>query len=159
MILALPGLATALSLFIPRNSQHRYRIKKSAQQLRRKGLITTSFVNGAFKAKITPRGKKEAQLLLLEKTGCPTQKKWDGKWHTVLFDIPEKHKSARNAISILLRKIGFASLQRSVFVYPYECRKEVHIVISYFKVQQYVHYAVINQIDNDTKLRKYFNLS
>jgi len=158
VILALPGLTYAFTLFTPKDSRHRYRIKKSAKQLERKGLIVTSWKKGKFQAKLTPKGRKEALLFSLQEKGCPKKKKWNGKWHTVMFDIPEKHKSARVTISRILREIGFIPMQKSVFIYPYECRKEVNIVISYFNLQRYVQYAVIDQLDNDIKLRKNFDL-
>ncbi|MCX6702509.1 MAG: hypothetical protein NTW60_01405, partial [Candidatus Wolfebacteria bacterium] len=41
---------------------------------------------------------------------------WDGKWRIVMFDIPEKKRSARSWIRWELLSLEYKPLQRSVFV-------------------------------------------
>ena len=84
---------------------------------------------------------------------------WDGKWRTVIFDIPEKLKSARNALRDKLKEVGFHELQKSVFVFPYECKDEIDFIIEFFNLRQYVRYGIFDFIDNDLHLRKTFNLT
>lgn len=82
---------------------------------------------------------------------------WDGKWRTVIFDIPESLKSSRNAIREKLKNLGFYELQKSVFVYPYECQNEIDFVIEFFQLRRYVRYGVFDFVDNDLHLRKIFD--
>lgn len=44
------------------------------------------------------------------------QKKWNGYWTLVLFDIPEKHRQQRDYLRKFLTKLGFVQWQRSVWV-------------------------------------------
>lgn len=40
---------------------------------------------------------------------------WDGIWRIVIFDIPESHKKARNALRWKLKEWGFEIWQKSVW--------------------------------------------
>lgn len=43
------------------------------------------------------------------------ENKWDGMWRIVIFDIPESHKKARNALRWKLKEWGFILWQKSVW--------------------------------------------
>ena len=84
--------------------------------------------------------------------------KWDGLWRMVIFDIPEDRRKVRNAINFKLKDLGFVSLQKSVFVYPYECRNGIDFVGEFFYARKYIRYIEVRDIDNDKKLKKKFCL-
>ena len=54
---------------------------------------------------------------------------WDGKWRMVAFDIPNSHRKGRNALNYRLKMGGFYELQESIFLYPYDCKKEIDAFI------------------------------
>src|SRR3990167_2211250 len=64
--------------------------------------------------------------------------KWDKKWRVVIFDIPEKSRMARDALRRKLKELEFRELQKSVFVHPYECKKEIDFIIEFFNLRHYV---------------------
>ncbi len=82
---------------------------------------------------------------------------WDKKWRLVFFDIPEKHKSGRDALSLKLRTLGFKPLQKSVWIYPFPCQDEIMRVCQVYKVSRYVTYIETSHIDNDPVLKKKFS--
>lgn len=84
---------------------------------------------------------------------------WDGKWRIVLFDIPEKIKPARDALRHKLKELGFYELQKSVFVFPFECKDEIDFIVEFFNVRPCVRYGVLETIDNDLHLRNVFHLT
>src|SRR3989338_469904 len=88
----------------------------------------------------------------------PVMKRWDKKWRIILFDIPEKHKKARDALARVLKNIGCRQFQKSVFVHPFECRNEIDFVIESFSMRPYVRFIVADSIDNELHLKKYFDL-
>ena len=45
---------------------------------------------------------------------------WDRKWRLVIFDIEEKNKPIRNSLRDLLKHLGFAQMQRSVWISPFD---------------------------------------
>lgn len=83
---------------------------------------------------------------------------WDGKWRIVAFDVPEKLKPTREALRRKLRELGFYEFQKSVFVFPYECKDEIDFIIEFFNMRPYVRYGTLETIDNDLHLRKVFHL-
>ena len=107
---------------------------------------------------LTEKGRE--RVLTFDDTKMRIEKpsRWDGKWHVVLFDIPEKHKLAREALRSKLRELGFHQWQRSVFVHPYPCREQVDFISAFFNVRTHVRYAVMTNMTNEAELRLHFNL-
>ena len=85
-------------------------------------------------------------------------KKWDTYWRIVVFDIPEKHKKAREALRHKLKELGFYKFQKSIFVIPYECKDEIDFIIEIFQIRPYVRYIVAKTLDNEIHLKKIFDL-
>ncbi|TSC94399.1 MAG: PaaX family transcrtiptional regulator [Parcubacteria group bacterium Licking1014_1] len=81
------------------------------------------------------------------------KEKWDGKWRMVAFDIPDECKRGRNALRYRLKIAGFYELQESLFLYPYDCEKEVKDFIELFKLEKYVRFALLNFIDNEKEIK------
>ncbi|MBU1015253.1 hypothetical protein KKI17_02345 [Patescibacteria group bacterium] len=86
------------------------------------------------------------------------KKPWDGKWRVIIFDIPEKLRSGRDALRKKLCELGFYIVQKSALVFPYECSDEIEFLIEFFDVRKYVRYGILEKIDNDIHLRKIFQL-
>lgn len=86
----------------------------------------------------------------------PTQ--WDGVWRMVLFDIPERFKGARHALLHKLKELGFYPLQKSVFIFPYECKNEIDFIIELFRVRPFVRFLIVKETDIDPHLKHTFDL-
>ncbi|MDP3935249.1 MAG: hypothetical protein Q8Q46_03480 [Candidatus Giovannonibacteria bacterium] len=114
--------------------------------------------DGAITIVLTSSGKNKALTYDLENMEIPVMKKWDKKWRVILFDIPEKHKKARRALSQTLKNIGCFQFQKSVFVHPFECRNEIDFVIEFFSMRQYVRFIIADNIDNELDLKRRFGL-
>ncbi|MGD0576749.1 MAG: hypothetical protein ABSA74_01610 [Candidatus Staskawiczbacteria bacterium] len=87
-----------------------------------------------------------------------SQKVWDGKWRAVIFDIPEKFRRGRDALRKKLKELGFREFQKSVFVFPYDCKDEIDFIIEFFKMKKYVRFGVFDYVDNSVHLKEFFNL-
>ena len=83
---------------------------------------------------------------------------WDNKWRLVFFDIPEKYRWGRDSLRKKLKELGFFELQKSVFIFPYECKDEVDFIIEYYGIRKHVRYGVFDFIDNESHLKDYFKL-
>ncbi len=84
---------------------------------------------------------------------------WDGQWRLVIFDIPEKIKWGRNALRRKIKELGFYELQKSVFVFPYDCKDEIDFIIEFFGIRKYVRFGILKEIDNEKHLRTIFELT
>lgn len=113
--------------------------------------------DGTITIVLTELGKKHALTYQIDEIKVPAMK-WDKKWRIVMFDIPEKRKRARDALSKTLKNMEFVQLQKSVFVHPFECSKEVSFVTEFFKVRPYIRLVLAENIDSEYALKKKFNL-
>jgi len=84
---------------------------------------------------------------------------WDKKWRMVAFDIPNTHRKGRDAIRYRLRLGGFYELQESMFIYPYNCEKEIRDFVVLFKIEKYVRFALLDFIDGQDSLIQLFKLN
>jgi DNA-binding transcriptional regulator PaaX len=114
-----------------------------------------------YQIELTEKGKLKAVECNLIRRLKIKDKKWDGKWRMLIFDVPERLRNGRNALRWKIKRLGFYELQKSVFVIPYECKKEIDLVVSFFDLKSYVHYGVleIKGEEINQKLKKQFGLS
>jgi len=83
---------------------------------------------------------------------------WDGKWRMVSFDIPNSSVKGRKALAYRLKTGGFYKLQESLFLYPYDCKKEINALVHFFKIEKYVRFGIIESIDNQDSMIHHFKL-
>jgi DNA-binding transcriptional regulator PaaX len=107
---------------------------------------------------LTERGKERVLRYRLDELSIPVPKRWDGKFRFVCFDIPETMRNARDALRETLQRLGFYKVQKSLFVFPYECKNEIDFVVELFGVRRYARYGMLDSIDIDMHLRKVFRL-
>ncbi len=133
-------------------------LREEIRQLYRSNLIKTKEnSDGSQTLILTKKGKLKALTYYFEKMKIKTVK-WDGKWRIVVFDIPEKLRRGRDALREKLKKLGFYELQKSVFVFPYECQNEIEFIVEFFDLRRYVRFGVLELIDNELHLKKIFKL-
>ena len=84
--------------------------------------------------------------------------KWDGEWRIVIFDIPERFKKAREALRLKLKELGFRELQKSVFIFPYECEDEINFIVEVFLIRPFVRFIRVKSFTNEEQLKIKFNL-
>jgi DNA-binding PadR family transcriptional regulator len=120
---------------------------------------TTRRSDGTFQVTLTPCGKKMAQQLYLDELTLEHSVVWDGKWRIVMYDVPETSRDFRLQLCHTLKSLGFYELQRSVLVYPFECRKEIDMVTRTYGAEQYVRYVEASYIGDELELRAHFHLT
>lgn len=140
-------------------------LSNAINSLHKKNLIKLKHNNKNISIEITQSGKRylKDNLFSLDKEILNKKylenKKWDGIWHIVIFDIPEKRKKVRDIIRYNLRKIGFVQLQGSVWVFPYECSEIVTLIKTNFKMNKEVVYIESTYIEGESILMKHFKVS
>jgi len=141
-----------------KNKINERKVVRSLMRLRKnKIIILRKKENGEFIIQLTDKGKKKTEEINIEKLEIKKQNIWDKKWRIVAFDIPEKKKRARNALRQKLQELNFYQLQKSVWVCPYPCEKEVQFLCEFFNISYFVDIITADNICDDSKLRKYFN--
>lgn len=113
-----------------------------------------------FTVELTEKGRRVVKNILFENMKIGKQIMWDKKWRIVIFDVPEKRgRIGRDAMRAKLQKLGFFLLQKSVWVCPYPCEKEVQLICEVFQISQFVNIIIAEKLYNDDNLKKYFRLS
>lgn len=146
-------LRFALKKFDARSRERE--LKRILNYMKRKGFINTAGYEHGIT--ITPEGRKRITKVNFEKMTIPRSNKWDKNWRLVFFDIPESKRNERKAFIVKLRKLGFRPLQRSTWIYPFPCRREIEMVTLQYKIEQYVSYIETSFIDNQKVLVKAFS--
>lgn len=110
---------------------------------------------------LTEKGRREAEKIKLSEVRIVKPKKWDRRWHLVISDIPEKNKIARDAMRRKIKEIGLVEVQKSTFIHPYPCKKEIDKIIEFFEVKKFVLQLEVVDLDKliEDKLIKKFKLS
>jgi len=132
--------------------------KKVIRELDRSKLIKKKKdYDGSIIISLTEKGRLRA-LNISFKRFSERKEKWDGKWRMIVFDIPNQYKKGRDALRYRMKNGGFYMLQDSVFLYPYDCEKEIKALVDLFKLQKYVRFGVLDFIDNEEQIKRKFKL-
>jgi len=129
-------------------------IKRSRQRLTEQGLLE---YKGGY-LRLTSGGESAWRRMEVGNYKMAKPKRWDKKWRVLIFDIKESQKTLRNKIRRTLVAVGFIHLQHSVWVYPYDCEDFVTLLKADFKIGKDLLYLIVDELENDTALRKYFGL-
>lgn len=98
--------------------------------------------------RLTETGKIRLKSFLIETLEVASPRHWDGKWHVVVFDIPEKLRSARRAIQRKMLSMGFYPMQKSVFVHPFPCEAEIEFLKDFFNIKPCVDILIAHEMPN-----------
>lgn len=153
-----PNAVQLFKYFIPRNSKERGNILQSFSRLERRGYIKSTTRSGENYYALTATGRKRALQYQLNLTKITPSKKWDGLWYLVMFDVPEDKKQARRAVNLALKKLGCVQYQKSVFITPYPCKKEIDFVGEAFEIRKHIRVVTAREVEGVESIKKAFKL-
>ena len=154
-----PNSVQMLKMFGLKDKRYKTRsVYSSLKRMQSRRLIEITENDGQTTIRITENGRKRLLNYNFETMTVPAPKKWDGKWRIVGFDIPEKKKQAREALRNKMRELGFMVLQKSLFVLPYDCKKEIEFIGEFFGVNKHIVYAEASFISNQEYYKEQFGL-
>ncbi|MBI3631124.1 MAG: hypothetical protein HY221_02195 [Candidatus Sungbacteria bacterium] len=104
--------------------------------------------DGTLTLVLSKEGKRLALTYDIENIELKTPTQWDGRWRIAMFDVPEKYKRTRDALRMHLKNIGFYEFQKSVFVHPHPCAKEIEYITEFYQARRFVRFIVATEIDN-----------
>ena len=129
-------------------------------RLREQGDVVIDEKGGQIFISLTNKGKRKAGWMRIDDLLVKRPEKWDGKWRVLLFDIKEMKRMYREALRGKLISTGFIMLQKSVWVIPFNCAKEVEILKSFFGLSnEEIRLLVVDDIGEDKKFRKDYKIS
>lgn len=105
---------------------------------------------------ITHHGAMRLQRIRLQNLSLEKSGTWDEKWRIVTFDIPEKNKSARNALRQVLKRLGFKKLYQSVWIHPLPCTREIQFIKDRYMVSGNVTVLEVAAFDDEPRFKWLF---
>lgn len=129
-----------------------WRIQKMLRRLKIQGLIEYDAEDEYAPIYLTDKGfarKIKDDLRHIQ------GKKWDHFWRLVMFDIP-KRKRTRDAFQKTLKRIGFFQLQKSVYVYPFDCHEQCTELMKPFQIRPHVVIATTPNLGHMEKQARAF---
>src|SRR3990167_4461122 len=108
---------------------------------------------------ITEAGKR---ALALEEAKAArlagTKRRWDKRYRMVIFDIPERRRGVRERLRRLMHQCGFLGIQKSVWLSPYDCEELIALVKAELRIGKDALYVIVDSIENDSWIKKHFQL-
>ncbi|MFH0969339.1 MAG: hypothetical protein V1804_02430 [Patescibacteria group bacterium] len=159
-----PGIVKLLDEFeFEKASKAKYSKKQIDSAL--SGLKRNKFIkiikekDGKVKIGLTNKGKKRILEMSLDFVEIKKPDKWDGRWRIVIFDIPIKFNTAREALRRKISELGFRQFQKSVWIIPYECEDEILFIAEMFEVEKYVEIITAENLLHEKEIKKVFKLA
>lgn len=108
-------------------------LAQALKRLREGGLVElVSDEKLAFR--LTDKGREKAVLASF----LQNDEKWDGKWRLIMFDVPEKRRSARDVLRRKLKDWGFVHFQQSVWGTKKNCTKALRDFVKGVGIEDWV---------------------
>lgn len=157
--LVAPGLARALPMVLGTGKRYPSKgsIAKTVMRLQKRGLIRFSKRKSKRHIALTERGEDFLHSYAWDNVRIQKPKKWDGLWRVIIFDIPEEQRAGRVALQQTLRRLKFCAMQRSVYVFPYACKRELFMVLKENRMEEYVEYFETKSLGTaESRIRSFF---
>lgn len=108
-------------------------ISQALKRLRENGLV--DFLDDEeILVRLTDRGREKVVLAKIRLDN----RKWDGKWRLVIFDVPEKRRAIRDLLRSKLKQWDFIYLQQSVWASKKDCAKLLRAFIKHVGIEDWV---------------------
>lgn len=105
---------------------------------------------------LTKKGLRRIDFLRFEKLALLNRKR-DNLWRLIIFDIPEQQRAARKLFRNKLLEFECYQLQKSVYITPYVCEKELAKVVKVLGISQYVYIILTKSLGSrEGELEKFF---
>lgn len=152
-----PNALQFLNPFLKQKKKYnlKYYLNQKAKKMIQDGLLKIETEAGKEFIALTQKGKNQLLYYQIKEKKKP---RWDGKWRVVIFDVWENARSKRNLLRMEIKTFGFIQLQRSVWIYPYECAEFIELLKTDLSFGKNIRYMVVARLDYDENLRKHFSL-
>ncbi len=129
-------------------TQKRYERKNFSRfvyYLKKKGYIKIKNLEQKQAALLTQKGADK--VLKIKLRTKEKNRRSDGKWQMLIFDIPEAKRHLRDLLRENLYLLGYQMLQQSVWVCPYDVLKETEALLRKYSLDQYIKLFLIEEIE------------
>ncbi|TSC89620.1 MAG: phenylacetic acid degradation operon negative regulatory protein [Parcubacteria group bacterium Gr01-1014_3] len=160
---AMPGLGMVVKEFMDlynrESKSNKFKIRKTFEELKRARLIkSVGMSDGSLKIVLTENGKKFVLQYNIDEIKINKPIKWDGFWRFVIFDVPNTFSKERRNFRLKLRSMGFYQLQKSVWIYPYQCKNEIDFISEYLRISPYIRLIEVSKFEGSKDAMDHFSV-
>lgn len=155
------GLVKDLSLKLFDKVWKKYdqrRLKRTLNEMIKREMLALHEDDKETTIIVTEKGKRQLLKYNINKMKLEKPKKWDGKWRVVIFDVKEGKKSLREALRRIMKRLEFHQLQKSVYVTPYPCGREISFIRQYYLIGNEVSYFLATELEQEKLLKAKYSL-
>jgi hypothetical protein len=137
------------------------RIERTFYYLRSSGLLKFKEEENETLLLLTGKAKKLLQTVGYQTMQVTDNKVWNKKWWLVAADIPTKeHRLGADQFRRKLKNMSFYPLQRTLWVYPHDPRKEIKFITEMFGISKFITVMEINrlELEDEKNIKKFFSL-
>ena len=140
---------------------------KKLRELEDRNIVYFKKIGDALRIGLTPLGqvlakKMEREVEIEHVKPLPmitTEKSWNKKWHLLIYDLIGLSKPTKDAFRKKIKGWGFYQMKRTVWVSPYDHKKELNQLCKLLKInQEKIIYTTTAKIAKENQLRKYFKV-
>ena len=136
-------------------SRYNERFNNAFYYLKKKGYIMVEKDGHDIAISPTQKGVKMTKRYQILELKVEEPKKWDGKIRVVAFDIPNIQRIKRNAFRRKLKELGFYSSQKSVWLHPFNCKKQIQILKDFFGFDnKQIYFFTAEKIEDEWLLKR-----
>ncbi len=123
-------------------------VRQEFWRLQERGLVAKTSHRRDATYILTPAGRS-----FLHRVAMKTSRsdRWDGNWHVVIFDVPERLRKARNVLRYELSALGFKKLQSSVWVSRYAISENFY---HFLKDLNLLRYTIALKVTDASQIEK-----
>lgn len=114
--------------------------------------------DGTIHLRLKAGGKEAVLKYNLNTMTLVRPKRWDGTWRLVMFDIPSHKNKARDALRWKLKELGFYQVQKSVFLSPFPCEREIDALGVFWGVRDNILLMYVSHFEGEEKIKRLFKL-
>ncbi|MBI2798292.1 hypothetical protein HYX70_03275 [Candidatus Saccharibacteria bacterium] len=146
-----------LELFSVGSTNARRRLIDTCALLAKQGYVSVGVLDGEHVYKINAKGQKRLESYVI--TQDSINRRWDGRWYLVTFDIPENEKATRNQLILTLKRVGFVNYTKGLWLLPYNPTKLINGLRKQFCLEKdQLRLIVATQLDESAAYKKLFKL-
>lgn len=125
------------------------RFTDNLYRLKKEGFVKVYLKDNINQVELTNKGKEKVKLYLAQNFKYEYPDEWDKKWRIIIFDIPNKRKNARDILRFRLKSMGCIQIQKSVYVFPFDCKEVIDFIKNLYDISPYTQYIIAESIESE----------
>src|SRR3989338_1452058 len=134
-----------------------WRLRQVIKRMQNSKLVEVKEEKGVPIIKITHKGKQKLLRYKIDEMVLD-ESNWDSKWRLVIYDVQTGKRANSEMFRIMLNKLRFLKLQKSVYLTPFKCEDEIEYLRLLFEIGNEVQILKVGSLENEAAYRRYFGI-